>query len=98
VCEQKLEHRQLYSLIDLRDEVPFEADCVEDLVQAFHDSVEDYLAFCAERGEEPEKPFSGCFELRLDPELHRSVYLRSQAEDLSLNAWVVKTLEDKCVR
>ena len=31
--------------------------------------VEDYLAFCAERGEQPEKPFSDGFLSELDPKL-----------------------------
>jgi predicted HicB family RNase H-like nuclease len=33
------------------------------LEKAFRDSVDDYLDFCAERGEEPDKPFSGRFML-----------------------------------
>lgn len=42
-------------VVNLRDVITFEGDCVQDLKQAFCDSVEDYLAFCAARGEEPEK-------------------------------------------
>ncbi len=41
----------------IRDIVTFEARTLDELVQAFHDSVDDYLAFCAERlpdqGNEP---------------------------------------------
>ncbi len=40
---------------------------------AFHDSVDDYLTFCAERGEEPEKPYSGKFVVRVEPELHKNI-------------------------
>jgi predicted HicB family RNase H-like nuclease len=29
------------------------------LVQAFRDLIDDYLDFCAERGENPDKPFTG---------------------------------------
>ena len=50
-------------VINLRDVITFEGESVAELKQAFHDSVEDYLAFCAERGEEPEKPFSGKFSV-----------------------------------
>ncbi len=42
----------------INDVINFEGDCVEELSQAFKDSVEDYLAFYKERGEEPEKLFS----------------------------------------
>jgi len=80
-------------VINLRDVISFEADCVDDLVHSFHDSVDDYLEFCTERGEDPERPFSGRFVLRLDSELHRKIYLEAQLADKSLNAWVSNALE-----
>lgn len=58
-------------VINIRDVVTFQGRAVEELRQAFQDSVKDYLAFCAERGEEPDKPFSGRFVIRLAPEVHR---------------------------
>jgi len=45
-------------VINLRDLITFEGETVNELKEAFHDSVDDYLTFCAERGEEPEKPYS----------------------------------------
>ncbi len=44
-------------VLNLKDIITFEGTCVEDLRQAFQDSVEDYLEFCHARGEKPEKPF-----------------------------------------
>ena len=46
-------------VVDLRDVVTFQGRSVEELEQAFRDSVDDYLEFCSQRGEEPDKPFSG---------------------------------------
>lgn len=43
----------------LNDVVTFQGATVPELVQAFHDSVEDYLTFCATLGREPEQPYSG---------------------------------------
>ena len=43
-------------VINLRDVVTFQGQTVDELHQAFRDSIDDYLEFCAERGEEPEKP------------------------------------------
>lgn len=40
----------------IRDVVTFEADTLEGLPAAFQESVDDYLAMCAERGEEPNAP------------------------------------------
>lgn len=44
-------------VINIRDVITFQGKSVEELKQAFQDSVEDYLEFCAQRHEEPEKPF-----------------------------------------
>ncbi|MBI1925306.1 type II toxin-antitoxin system HicB family antitoxin [Candidatus Poribacteria bacterium] len=58
-------------VINIRGVITFQGKSVDELHQAFEDSVEDYLAFCAERGEEPDQPFSGRFTVRLSPEQHR---------------------------
>jgi predicted HicB family RNase H-like nuclease len=80
-------------VINLRDVITFEGDCVSELRQAFIDSVEDYLAFCAERGEDPEKPFSGRFVVRNEPELHRELYIHAKQSGVSLNRYVEEALE-----
>ncbi len=46
-------------VINLRDVITFEGKSVHALRAAFRESVNEYLKFCAERGEGPEKPFSG---------------------------------------
>ena len=80
-------------VLDLRDVITFQGKSVEELEQAFRDSIDDYLEFCQERGEEPDKPFSGRLMLRLPPPLHRKVYLRARREDKSLNQWIAEKLE-----
>jgi predicted HicB family RNase H-like nuclease len=75
-------------VINTRDVITFQGGGVAELKRAFKDSVDDYLAFCAERGEEPDKPFSGQFVTRLPPELHRKVNLAASIAGKSLNAWV----------
>ena len=82
-------------VINLRDVVTFEGESVQELRQAFHDSVDDYLAFCAQRGEEPEKPFSGTFTVRVPPDLHRDISLQARLAHQSLNNWVSETLHDR---
>lgn len=80
-------------VLGLRDVVTFQGTTVEELKRAFKDSVEDYLEFCGERGEAPDKPFSGKFLLRIEPSLHRRLYELSADEGESLNAWVAAQLE-----
>ena len=38
---------------DLRDVITFQGQTVAEVVQAFHDSVNDFVELCAERGEKP---------------------------------------------
>ena len=45
----------------LRDVITFQGETVAEARKAFQDSVDDYLAFCAERGEAAEKPASKRF-------------------------------------
>jgi predicted HicB family RNase H-like nuclease len=80
-------------VINLRDVITFQGECVEELRNSLRDSVEEYLEFCAERGEKPEKPFSGNLPLRIDPELHRKIFIEASREGKSLNRWISENLE-----
>lgn len=77
---------------NLRDVITFQGRSVDALREEFAASVEDYLDFCRERGEAPEKPYSGKFVLRIDPVLHRLITIAAGKADLSVNAWVAATL------
>ncbi|MDZ4699736.1 MAG: type II toxin-antitoxin system HicB family antitoxin [Rhodothermales bacterium] len=79
-------------VLDLKDVVTFQGTSVEDLQRAFRESIDDYLAYCSERGEEPDRPFSGRLMVRLSPELHRDVYVQAQREGKSLNQWIAEKL------
>ena len=80
-------------VINIRHVVTFEGETMEELQQAFRDSVDDYLEFCTQRGEDPEKPFSGKFVVRLPVELHRKAYVQARLADKSLNGWVRQVIE-----
>lgn len=79
-------------VINLRDVVTFQGKTVEELRKAFHESVDDYLDFCAVREEEPEKPYSGKFVVRVDPELHKIISIQAKKNGKSLNSWIHDTL------
>ncbi len=80
-------------VVGIRDVVTFQGDSVQEIERAFRDSVDDYLAFCKQRGEQPDKPFSGQFVLRIRPDLHRRLSNMAQASGKSLNAFVSESLE-----
>ena len=79
-------------VINLRDVITFEGESVEELRKAFTDSVEDYLEFCTERGEDPEKPYSGKFIVRVEPDLHKTLVIQARKNGKSLNTWVSDAL------
>ena len=73
--------------------ITFEGETVDELRTAFVDSGEDYLAFCNERGEEPEKPDCGKFLVRVEPELHKALVIQARENGKSLNTWVHDALQ-----
>ncbi len=79
-------------VINTRDVITFQGASVGELEQAFKDSVDDYLEFCASRGEQPEKPFSGKFMVRLTPATHRDIALQARREGKSVNKYVADVL------
>jgi predicted HicB family RNase H-like nuclease len=84
-------------IINIRDVVTFQGKSVEELKQAFQDSVDDYLEFCQQRGEEPDKPFSGKLMVRINPQLHKVIALRARQEGKSLNSWIEQQLSESIV-
>jgi len=80
-------------IINIRDVITFQGTEVSELRRALKDSVEDFLEFCASRGEEPEPPFSGRLTVQLSPEQHRKVVLAAQRAGKNIETWVADTLE-----
>ncbi len=81
-------------VLDTRDVITFQGTTVDDLEKAFRDSVDDYLEFCKERDEKPDKPFSGRLMVRLSSDLHRKLYVEARRDGKSLN----KLISDRLAR
>ncbi len=79
-------------VINTRDVITFQGTTVEEIRNAFHESVEDYLSFCTQLGHAPEKPFTGKLMLRIPPDLHRKAYIAAQQTGKSLNAWITERI------
>jgi predicted HicB family RNase H-like nuclease len=80
-------------VLDLRDVITFQGKTVEEIKKAFRDSIDEYLEFCKERNEKPDKPFSGRLMVRLPPRLHRKVFVSARREGKSLNQWIAEKLD-----
>ncbi len=85
-------------VINTRTVITFHGSNVDELEREFHMSVDDYLAWCAEDGIEPERPFSGRFNVRFSPELHRRASIAAKALGISLNRFMEKAVEDELLQ
>ena len=82
-------------VINTRDVITFQGKTVDEIETAFRESIEDYLDWCKSEGSEPEKPYSGKFNLRLSPELHREAAITAKKLHMSLNSFVEKAITDE---
>ena len=80
-------------LVGIRGIVTYEAGTAEEIVTAFHDSVDDYLEDCTQRGVDADKPFSGNLSVRISSDLHRTVSNAAGSRAVSVNQWIAETLE-----
>ena len=80
-------------VINTKDTITFQSDNAHKLKKEFHLSVDEYVSWCKERGEAPEKPFSGKFMLRVEPELHQQIALQASMAGESMNAFITENLK-----
>jgi predicted HicB family RNase H-like nuclease len=79
-------------ILDIRDVVTFKGETVPEAKQAFQDSVDNYLDFCIDLDQAPDKPFSGKLPFRTTPERHRQLFLAATKSGKSINAWMDEVL------
>ena len=91
--EDMVFHGRIHGINDL---VTFEANNVEDLVASFHEAVDDYLDICARYGKEPEKAYSGQFNVRIDSSLHKKISASAAKEGITLNQCVSRAIAEYC--
>jgi predicted HicB family RNase H-like nuclease len=79
-------------VLDINDVITFKGKTVEEIRQEFKNSIDDYLEFCQELGQEPDKPFSGKLPFQTTPENHRKIFLAAKKAGKSINTWMDETL------
>lgn len=81
-------------VLGVRSLISYDGQSVKELRTDFETAVDEYLALCAEDGVEPERSYRGCFNVRIDPALHKQAYLAAQAQHISLNQFVEASVKD----
>ena len=72
----------------IRAVVTFEGATAEEVLRAFRESVDDYLAWAEEDGFAPEAPFTGELSVTVSPDQHRMVQEAADAARLPVERWV----------
>ena len=80
-----------------KDSITYEGSTVEELTADFEGAVDDYLALCEEKGIEPRKPYTGVLNVRLTPEIHRSVAIAAQNAGITINE-IGKSSCNPCIK
>lgn len=79
-------------ILFIDDLVIYEAETVNGLRKEFEAAVDDYLETCAQVGKDPDRPFSGTFQIRVPPEIHRQAAMEAKIDGQSLNEWVGESI------
>ncbi|NCA82093.1 MAG: type II toxin-antitoxin system HicB family antitoxin [Opitutae bacterium] len=94
--ECSFEDKCLYGkILYINDLVTYEAETVLELEAAFKESVDDYLATCAEIGKDPDKSFKGTFNVRMTPERHKAAAVEALLQKTTLNDFVSQAVAEK---
>ena len=89
------EDRVLFGKIEgINDLVTFEGKDVDELEESFKMMVDEHIEDCEEEGIEIEKSYKGSFNVRLSPEIHRKAARAAILNNISLNQFVQKSIEE----
>jgi len=80
-------------ILGIRALVTYEGLDVDTIEREFQESVDEYLDLCTQEGIAPEKEYSGLFQVRVTPEIHRELAIKAEASGRKLNAIVAEALE-----
>lgn len=72
--------------------ITYEGQTVEELKADFESGIDLYLESCIDRGEKPQKPYSGSLNIRIPSEIHSKLALKAQMTGRSINAIIKDVL------
>lgn len=72
-------------VIGLRDGISFHGNSVKECKKEFKNAVDTYLEYCKKKGIKPDRQYSGKFNLRINPEVHRDLDKFASIRGVSLN-------------
>ena len=82
-------------VLGIRGLISYEGQNVDELEQDFRAGIDEYLEVCKEKGIEPQKSFTGAFNVRIPSDTHVQAVLKAQELGINLNAFVKSAIEEK---
>lgn len=79
-------------ILFIDDIVTYEGQTVPELKVNFQAAVDRYLAYCKRTGKPANKPYSGTFNVRVGPALHKKAAVAAQAAGMNLNEYILAAL------
>lgn len=79
--------------IDINGGADFYASTVQELHHEAKLSLDFFLEVCKEKGISPSKTYSGKFNTRIEPELHKKLAILAQSTGTSINDIVARAIK-----
>lgn len=79
----------------VKDLITYEASTIPELKGEFEAALDDYLETCKMISKDPDQPFNGSFNVRVGMEIHRAAAMAAHRQNVRLNEFVRKALEEK---
>jgi predicted HicB family RNase H-like nuclease len=85
-------------ILHISDTISAICQKASEVLPTFRDLVDDYIQTCVELGENPDRPFKGSFNVRVNPGLHRNAAMAAAACQVTMNSWIADAIRDKIER
>jgi len=83
-------------VLGVNDSLNFYGNTTKELRESFHQSIDNYVKLCKEKGKKPEKEYRGTFNVRISPELHKRLSEEADLNNITLNKQIKLILQEHC--
>lgn len=94
ICYDKEDEIFVGEVFGVNDLLSFHGKSIDELKSSFHNCIDNYLDLCQSINKEPDKYFSGCFNVRTNPSLHKRLSEYAVINNCSLNQVITMALEN----
>jgi len=76
-------------ILFIDDIITYEGQTVKEIESAFKEAVDEYLEYCKKTGKSANKPYSGTFNVRIGPDLHKLAAIETSRRGMkSINEFI----------